>query len=200
MSKKTKKKSALRELIELALFVLGIVLTFKYIGRTNFIPSASMSPTLEPGDYVVTNKLASSIEDFSRGDMIIFNLDPTRYKECNNTLVSKDIQFIKRVVALPGETMSIENNVLTINGEVIPQDFILEPMQYTWPEYTVPEGTLIVLGDNRNDSCDSSVWGPIPSDQIVGKVALPLTFPQPVRDVTLELSKFTSKFYDLVGG
>jgi signal peptidase I len=76
--------------------------------------------------------------------------------------------LIKRVVAGPGDRIEVRDGILWRNGTAFAQDWRREPMTYTLPAFTVPVGHLMVLGDNRNASLDSHVWGPLPLERVVG--------------------------------
>jgi len=117
----------------------------------------SMGTTLPNASYILADRLAYEQKDPQRGDIIIFSfpLDP---KE----------DLIKRVIGLPGETITVQDGIVTINDTVLEETYITEPPSYngTW---VVPEGHLFVLGDNRNDSRDSHQWGFLPQENIIAK-------------------------------
>lgn len=118
------------------------------------IPSGSMEPTLVPGDKVV----AFRINKIKRKDIVIFF----------NPLNKKEI-LVKRVIGLPGETIKIENGKVFINGKPLIEPYIKEPPSYFLRKTKIPPKNYFVLGDNRNNSEDSSVYGPVPRDLIIGK-------------------------------
>lgn len=93
-----------------------------------------------------------------RGDVVVFRypLEPSR-------------DFIKRIVALPGETIEIRGGRVLVDGRSVPEPYPLDPGTYDWPVTVVPPGHYFVLGDNRDNSSDSHIWGPVPFDNIVGK-------------------------------
>jgi len=132
--------------------------------QTYFIPSESMAPTLEVGDRLMVYKLAFSLGDVDRGDLVVFNRPPT----LDDTEL-KD--FVKRVIALPEEWVSAENGVLLINGEALEEPY-LSPGVWTqdFEAVQVPKGHLFVMGDNRFNSRDSRWFGPICEDLLVGEV------------------------------
>jgi signal peptidase I len=117
----------------------------------------AMGTILPNASYILADRLAYKQRDLQRGDIIIFSfpLDP---KE----------DLIKRVIGLPGETVVVQNGIVTINGTVLEESYITEPASYngTWD---VPEGQFFVLGDNRNDSRDSHQWGFLPQENIIAK-------------------------------
>ena len=136
--------------------------------QTYFIPSESMAPTLEVGDRLMVYKLAFSLGDVDRGDLVVFNRPPA----LDNTEL-KD--FVKRVVGLPEERVSAENGLLLINGEPLEEPY-LSPGVWTqdFAEVQVPEGHVFVMGDNRFNSRDSRWFGSISEDLLVGEVFIRL--------------------------
>lgn len=145
-----------------ALAVALLVKTF--LLQAFFIPSASMEPTLRVGDRVLVNKLSYRLHDVHRGDIIVFE----RPEGEQNRSVR---DLIKRVIALPGETIEIRDNQVIIDGRVLGEPY-LPPGTVTAgldEPVTVPEGHVFVMGDNRDDSRDSRFFGAIPEDRIVGR-------------------------------
>ena len=138
------------------------------LNQTYFIPSESMTPTLEVGDRLMVYKLAFTLGDVDRGDLVVFNrppaLEETELKD-----------FVKRVVGLPGERVSAENSVLLINGSPLEEPY-LAPGVWThdFAELEVPQGHVFVMGDNRSNSRDSRWFGPISEDLLVGEVFIRL--------------------------
>jgi len=175
--------------------VLVIVLVLRsFLVEPFQIPSGSMLPTLEVGDFILVNKYAYGLRlpvvgtkilevgEPERGDVMVF-----RFPEDGVT------NFIKRVVGLPGDRIRYEDEQLFINGEPVPKDFVarLPPLE-RWRErlgdvthdiyltmgrnsglgegeWVVPEGHYFVMGDNRDNSNDSRFWGTVPDEMIVGK-------------------------------
>ena len=108
------------------------------------IPSESMLPTLEIGDRLFANRIYKE-ESLSRGDLIIFYSD------------EKKELMIKRLIGLPNDNVVIDNGVLSVNGEILTEDYI-QNQDYFSGSYTVPAGKYFFLGDNRGDSFDSRYW------------------------------------------
>ncbi len=121
------------------------------------VDGLSMVPTLKNGEFVLVNKLAYKLGQPSQGDVIVFHFprDPEQ-------------DYIKRIIGLPGDFVKIAKGQVFINGTVLVEPYIAETPDYQ-SEWQVPDGTVFVLGDNRNNSSDSHSWGPVPLEQVVGK-------------------------------
>lgn len=151
--------------------VIVVFLIFACLFRVVGVSGSSMNPTLEDGDWVAISGITTSID---RGDIVIV----TQPWE-------KNIPIIKRVIALPGDTLNIdfENGIVYLNGEKLEEDYILEPTYLNYDAnmpMTIPEGYVFVMGDNRNGSLDSrsSKVGLIKEEFILGK-ALCRFYPDP---------------------
>ncbi|MBI5505136.1 MAG: signal peptidase I [Deltaproteobacteria bacterium] len=159
--------------ILLAMFIRTfIVQAFK-------IPSGSMLPTLEVGDHLLVNKFVYGVRIPFVGKRLLSFFKP----EHDDVIVfiypeDKTKDFIKRVKALPGETIEVRDKVVYINGEKIDDPHAyFEPGSRVYPNsardnfgpLTVPEGQVFVMGDNRDHSHDSRFWGTVPIDEILGK-------------------------------
>jgi signal peptidase I len=140
-----------------------------------WIPSPSMEPTLDVGDRVLVNKLSYKLHDVHRGDVVVFERPPGASTGENGEI--KDL--IKRVIAIGGDTIEAREGDVYVNGKPIEENY-LEPGTPTdsLPVTTIPEGHVFVMGDNRTNSEDSRVFGPIDEDDIVGRAfirVLPIT-------------------------
>lgn len=121
------------------------------------VDGASMEPTLQSGEFVIVNKLAYWFGEPTVGDVIVFHFprDP-------------DQEYIKRIIGLPGDRVEIKDGEVFVNGEMLTEDYIAASPVYDVVS-DVPEDSLFVLGDNRNNSSDSHNWGAVPLDYIIGK-------------------------------
>jgi signal peptidase I len=170
----------LREAVVIVLIaVVAAVLLREFVVQTFYIPSGSMEPTLEVGDRIVVNKLSYEFHGVDRGDIVVFARPPA--ENCGGPEVN---DLVKRVIGLPGETISLSGGYVYIDGRRLDETWLPASEQGTTtpgpsgPAYSldhpfrVPQGDYFVMGDNRTDSCDSRWWGPIPGSLIVGKVEL----------------------------
>jgi signal peptidase I len=156
-----------RNLVEWVAIVVGalavalIVKTF-FI-QAFFIPSLSMYPTLDEGDRVLVNKLSYKVHDIHRGDIVVFER-PKGQPESD----IKDL--IKRVIGLPGDTIEAKNGVVYIDDKALTEDYLVDGVTTdNLPRQEIPAGHIWVMGDNRGDSADSRVFGPIDEDTVVGR-------------------------------
>jgi signal peptidase I len=151
-------KAALRDILETALLTLVIFLAVRFGVQTFRVEGFSMEPTLHSNQYLLVNKVSYMVGGPQRGDIIVFRFpqDPRR-------------DFIKRVVALPGEEVEIRGGVVYVDGRALDEPYILKKPLYNYPKRKVPEGEYFVLGDNRNNSHDSHVWDWLPKEYLIGK-------------------------------
>ncbi len=124
------------------------------LGRSYFIPSESMAPTLQVGDYLLTWPTRSP----QHNDIVVFT-PPSSYSGQREML-------IKRVVGLPGDRLAIANGQLHVNGQPVEEPFLAEAMNGDWAEVKVPAGQYFLMGDNRNHSYDCRYWGSVPLENI----------------------------------
>ena len=185
--KKEKQGSFLKELPILIIIAFGLALLIKtFLLQAFYIPSESMVPTLQVGDRVLVNKLVYRIHPPRRGDIIVFIEDPGPKKafwgrvrsfltEGLGVTKPKSLDFIKRVIGLPGETIQITNGVVTIRTPEGKPLTLNEPYlnsdrdTSSYGPFKIPFGTYFVMGDNRGNSSDSRTRGPIKKKAIIGR-------------------------------
>jgi signal peptidase I len=92
--------------------------------------------------------------------------------------------FIKRVVALPGEKVEVRDGTVFINDQPLQENYIAAKPEYQLPPSVVPPDSFLVLGDNRNNSCDGHFWGPVPSENIIGRAAFRFWPPNRIGGIT----------------
>ena len=175
------EKPSSRWLVELiGVVVVAILVAFllrTFVVATYSIPSGSMEPTLKVGDRIVVNKLSYHLHGVDHGNIVVFSTPPN--EDCAGPPVS---DLVKRVIALPGEVISLNDGHVLINGRIVPEPYLPPDVRNdTYPgpggapyslhhAFRVPAGDVFVMGDNRPRSCDSRFWGPIAESTIVGKV------------------------------
>jgi signal peptidase I len=150
------------------------------------IPSESMEPTLDVNERVLVNRFIYHLDDPEIGDIVVFHppagaersnecgVNPSPDEACPEpTPEQSDTNFIKRIVAGPGDTLSIENGNPVVNGEPADEDFTMpcgRNGECDLPkEITIPPDHYFMMGDNRGASQDSRFWGPVPRDWIIGQ-------------------------------
>jgi len=148
--------------------VVAVVLRI-YVVQTFYIPSVSMSPTLKVGDRIIVDKLAYHLHGVGRGDIIVFKAPPSVATACH----TNDTDLVKRVVALPGETISDRGGTVYIDGKPLAQPWLPknDPTAFTGPfsPVHIAANNYFVMGDDRVNSCDSRFWGTVPRSLIIGK-------------------------------
>lgn len=159
----TRQRGGILELLVIAVvafaLVFGVVRPF--IVEAFVIPSESMVPTLMVGDRVLANKFIYDFTDPDRGDVVVFE-----------SVEAGGQDLIKRVVGTPGDTVAVREGTLYVNGEPQEEDYVNERGNGISPpqeEFTVPEDTVFVMGDNRANSSDSRVFGPVPEENLEGE-------------------------------
>jgi signal peptidase I len=151
------------QIVIIALVIAFLIRTF--IAEPRYIPSDSMLPTLQEGDRLVVEKVSYHFHPPRRGDIIVFEPPPQLQMQG----YEKDQAFIKRVIGQAGETISVDNGTVYINDEPLKENYIFESPNYSLPPLRVPEGYLFVMGDNRNNSNDSHIWGFLPQHNAIGR-------------------------------
>lgn len=155
------------DILETITFVGSIfIVVYFFIAGPNQIKGASMVPTFTDGDYILTSKITYKFKPIERGDVVVFK-----------SLKNPDIEFIKRVIALPGEELVFRNNTIYIDGQPLSEDYTSAQTEITEGGFlkenipvVMPEGTIFTMGDNRPRSSDSREFGPIPIENIIGVV------------------------------
>ncbi len=153
----------LLETVGLAVILFIIINTVSARVR---VDGLSMTPTLQNGEFVLVNRLAYQFGTPTRGDIIVFR-----------SVNQPDLDLIKRIIGVPGDTITIGGGKVVVDGTTLVEPYIKAEPQYSG-HWAVPEGYVFVLGDNRNNSEDSHVWGLLPLHNVIGK-ALLIYWPPP---------------------
>lgn len=142
--------------------LLSVVLFFliNAVSARIKIDGSSMEPNLHHGEFVIVSKINYRIGEPERGDVVVFDF-PRNITE----------EYIKRIIGLPGENILIEDGKIFVNNILLSEPYLMAEPHYEG-NWTVPEGSLFVLGDNRNNSSDSHNWGMVPLENIVGEALL----------------------------
>jgi signal peptidase I len=166
-SKRRRRQSGTKQAIEWVLLIgtaLAIALIIKtFLFQAFYIPSDSMVPTLKTNDRVLVNKLSYKVHPVHRGDIVVFTKPPSETSDI------KDL--VKRVIALPNETVGGRNGHIYINGKQLKEPYLPAGTNAgTFSDQTIRPNEVWVMGDNRAFSRDSRYFGPIQKKTIVGRV------------------------------
>ncbi len=160
-----KKSGGTLEFLVILLVSFALVFGFvrPFVVEAFRIPSESMVPTLEIGDRLFVNKFIYRFTDPERGDIVVFK-----------SVEGGEEDLIKRVVAVPGDTVEVRDGVLYVNGQPQPDPYVSRefPDRSYYGPKTVPEGHVFAMGDNRANSRDSRFFGPVPYENIQGEAFL----------------------------
>lgn len=159
-SKKSSCMGFIIDTVETILLALILFLGINAVSARVRVENVSMQPTLQPNEFLLVNRVAYKLGTPKIGDVIVFHAPG-----------ADDLDYIKRLIGLPGDTVHIESGIVYVNGQALYETYIADSPNYsgTWE---VPEGQIFVLGDNRNNSSDSHLWGFIAEDAVVGKALL----------------------------
>ena len=161
-------KVFIRDILLTLLLTVVVFFVVQNTIQVSIVSGSSMEPELRSGQRLIVNKVAYYVGDPKRGDIIIFRppLNP------------KSIPYIKRVVGLPGETVEIKMGVVYINDLPLIEPYVRELARYSVPQEKIPSEHYFVLGDNRNNTNDSHIWGTVPRENIIGKASLSIWPPE----------------------
>jgi signal peptidase I len=161
------------ETLVLTLIIFLVIQTF--VAQPYKVQQQSMEHTLEPDQYVLVDKLTPRFDTYDRGDIVVFT-PPEDWVQDDGT------PFIKRVIGLGGDTVEIRDGDVFINGTLIDEEYLFAPEPDDPPQPTtvpgdehrwiVPADELFLMGDHRSNSADSRTFGPVPSEQVIGRAWL----------------------------
>ncbi len=169
-----KSKSVLREVIEVVVLALVIYLAVTSMMQTVRVSGLSMYPTLKDQDYLIATKFDYKLHHPHRGDIVTLKPPCSTDSPLDSQVCSED--FIKRVVAVPGDRLAIVNGHIFVNGQQVSEPYLRSDQTWTvnasWPAQNPAQGQVLgadqyfVMGDNRNFSTDSRVFGPVSGEAI----------------------------------
>lgn len=171
-----KEEHPLTEIVRFSIIAILIVIPIRmFVAQPFIVSGASMDNTFQSGQYLIVDQVSYYFEEPKRGEVVIFRYpkDPSKF-------------FIKRVIGLPGDTLTIENSTVTITNEDYPDGFLLdEPYIKSMDapqnlDETLGAREYFVMGDNRDESSDSRSWGVLQEERIVGRAFLRLFPPSQV--------------------
>lgn len=143
-----------------------LVMVYLFLVSPQEISGASMEPNFHNGEYILTNKVLTKFREPERGDVVVF-------KSPKN----KEVDYIKRIIGLPGDTVKLENNTFFVNGQQVDEPYLAPDVVVfggsflqEGGEIIVPPDQYFVVGDNRPHSSDSREFGPIPMEDFIGTV------------------------------
>ncbi|SPF41810.1 putative signal peptidase I-1 [Candidatus Desulfosporosinus infrequens] len=152
----------LLELLEIVLIAFALSWVLRtYIIEARKIPTGSMLPTIQLNDRVIVDKIFfKEFGHLSHGDIVVFRPPPSAH-------ATED--FIKRIVGLPGDKLEIRDHITYINDQPLSEPYVTDKSKNNFGPIVVPKDSVFVMGDNRNNSDDSRVWGFLPIENITGR-------------------------------
>jgi len=161
-------RTFLRDTLLTIVLTIAIFFLIQSTVQVSIVTGSSMEPNLHDTQRLVVNKAIYMFHPPQRGDIIVFHPPGN----------SGDVPYIKRVIGLPGDTIEIKKGKVYVNGSPLQEPYIKDSPAYTLHEEEIDAGTYFVLGDNRNNTSDSHVWGSVPRSNIIGKAWLSIWKPQ----------------------
>ncbi|HEY8345067.1 MAG TPA: signal peptidase I [Bacillota bacterium] len=171
-------KKTMRDVLEViipALLLFLVIRTFFVDSR--YVPSGSMRPTIMEWDRFLIEKVSYRFNPPKRGDIVVFHTPETAVKMHQAESIRQGgksaplYPFVKRIIGLPGEVVMVREGAVYINGEKLEEPYISPERRpvYQFGPVKIPEGEYFMLGDNRNQSWDSHVWGFVPRKNFIGR-------------------------------
>ena len=186
-----KQWALVREVLQTLLLALVLFVSLRTLGLNVRVEGASMQPGFQDGQHLLVNKLVyfhfdrhalGHLLGRPQGDRYtVYLFHPPRR---GDVIILRppggsDSPYVKRVIALPGETVAVRDGTVYVDGRALDEPYVADPPRYAYPTgnsgagaLTVPAGSVFVLGDNRNHSTDSHVFGPVPLDDVIGQASV----------------------------
>ncbi|MFQ6121780.1 MAG: signal peptidase I [Dehalococcoidales bacterium] len=154
-------KTFFREIVITTILAVAVFFLLQATVQTFVVVGASMEPNFHNGQRLLVNKAVYYLHQPERGDVIIFR-----------SINPRQPDYIKRAIALPGDTVEVKEGIVYVNGSQLNEPYIKSPPSYTLEQQKIPENKYFVLGDNRNNSDDSHNGWLVPHQNIIGKAWL----------------------------
>ncbi|MBI4779595.1 signal peptidase I [Candidatus Falkowbacteria bacterium] len=175
------------ELIKVVVISLAIIIPVRYyLIQPFYVKGASMEPNFYDGEYILTDKVSYRFREPARGDVVIFKAPK-----------NPELDYIKRIIALPGESIKIQNGDFFINNQKLNEVYLPNKTAFSGglflpqeKEIKIPQNSYFVFGDNRSHSSDSREWGPIQKSDIVGRAFLRYWPPQRIGVISSTSCKY----------
>jgi signal peptidase I len=151
------------QILVVALLLAFLIRTF--VAEPRFIPSESMVPTLLVGDRLVVEKISYHFHPPATGEIVVFAPPDALQAEG----YTKEQVFIKRIIGRAGQTIEVKQGKVYRDGKPLTENYIAQQPNYEMSAANIPQGNLFVMGDNRNYSNDSHIWGFLPEENIIGR-------------------------------
>lgn len=174
-SKKSKTKAIIREIVIFGIIAFGIVLPFRmFIAEPYIVSGASMDPTFQTGHYLIVDKISYIFDEPKRDSVVVFKFPKTA-----NVPAENGRNLIKRIIGLPGDTVTSYGDTVKITNAENPEGFVIDQSYVTHKmpssfSVTLKDQEYFVMGDNRKESYDSRSWGILPRKDIIGRPILRL--------------------------
>lgn len=154
------------EIIEVLVISMSIfIVIYLFLMQPHQVKGSSMYPTFYDGEFLMTDKVSYKMREPKRGEVVVFKAP-----------INENFDFIKRILAVPGDRIMVKDNKVWVNGEplnepYLPGDYVTRPGSFLREgvEVVVPPGNYMCIGDNRGHSSDSREWGFVPFENIIGR-------------------------------
>jgi signal peptidase I len=140
----------------------------QFVAESRVVPTGSMEPTIAINDRFIVDKLSYRFASPKRGDVVVFT-PPAAAANCTSAATPPKDAYVKRAIGLPGDRVEVKAGQVLINGQALDENYLKALPTYEMSAVTVPAQQYLVLGDNRNNSCDGHYWGFVPQENIIGK-------------------------------